>query len=112
MAKDCNMGEFCSGSVQLRPPGCCLIHVSPHLLARVGREAVEVRMRDAAGRSRANTETGQGHTGRRKRRGNTREDRRNAPSAVTLITTPLGLWLFLIQLFCIFISCYNMLHVG
>lgn len=61
MAKDCNMGESCSGSVSLRPPGCCLIHGSSHLiiLARVGREAVEVRMRGAAGRSRANTESGE-----------------------------------------------------
>lgn len=114
MAKDCNTGESCSGSVQLRPPGCCLIHGSSHLLARVGRQAVEVRMRDAAGRSRANTERGRGHTERRKRRGTherTGQDRRNAPSAASLITTPLGLWLFLKQLLCIFISCYYILHV-
>lgn len=64
-----------------------------HLLARVGREDVEVRRRDAAGRSRANTERGR----KERRRGKRREDRRNAPSAVTLITTP-SVLVLLIQL--------------
>lgn len=87
MAKDCNVGESCSGSVPLRPAGCRRTHGSSPLLSRVGREAVEVRMRDAAGRSRANTEKG---GGQKEEKRSTREDRRKAPSAVTLITTPLG----------------------
>lgn len=92
MAKDCNMGECRSAGVPLPPPGCRLLHAASRLrlLARVGREAVEVRLRDAAGRSRANTGRGQGTHGEKGQRRTTGEDRRNAPSAGTLITLPLG----------------------
>lgn len=75
-AKDCNVGELCCASCSCGLSSddsfmFCVVFLFFFLilLVRFGREAVEVRVTGAAGRSRAKTERRQGTTERGQRRG-------------------------------------------
>lgn len=86
-------------------PAAASLMVLHLLLARVGRKDVEVRRRDAAGRSRADTERGrkEGKTERKKTRGQEECSLCCNSNHYAITFGPFNTT--------VFISCYNMIHL-